>query len=252
LSHCGVPFRVHLFDDLRLDNMPEYKCYLFLNLFYADADRETLIRRTLQRDGKTAIWMVAPGFCHAVDGLSLQSMRRMTGIEVAKDDVSWEQWVTITDFTHPITRGLAHDLTYGSSARIGPCFHVVDPDATVLGRRLMFQGRHEPAFVEKQFAAHRSIYSAVPLLPADLLRGIARHAGCHVYTDANDVVMVGRGLITYHTAAPGARVLRLPAAATVHDMFEGTCLTENATELTLTFAEPGTKVLTTLDPSLWR
>jgi hypothetical protein len=252
LSHCGVPFRVHLLDDLELDNMPEYKCCLFLNAFYSNADREALIGEKVHRDGRTAVWMIAPGFCHASEGLSLKSMRRLTGFDFAKYDVSWEQWVTISDFTHPITRGLAHDFTYGSNARIGPVFYADDPDATILGRRLLFQGRHEPALVIKEHDTHRGIYSAAPLLPSDLLRNIARYAGCHVYTETNDVVMAGHGLVTYHTAAPGIRTLALPEPATIHDLFTGECLGTDVQEIPLWFQAPGTRVLTTLPPDSFR
>ncbi len=252
LAHCGVPVRIHLLDDLTLANMPDYRCNLFLNAFYMNPEREALIRNTVQRDGKTSIWMIAPGFCHAADGLSLESMRRLTGIQFAKDDVPWEQWVTISDFTHPITRGLPHDLYYGSGARIGPAFYVNDPDVAVLGRRLHMQGRHEPALVVKEMGDYRSVYSAAPMLPSSLMRGIARNAGCHVYTEDNDVVLAGHGLIVYHTGAPGPRTLRLPERATVHDLFTGECLGEGVDALTLPFDTPDTRVLTTLPPSMWR
>jgi len=109
----------------------------------------------------------------------------------------------------------------------------------VLGRRLLHQGRHEPALALKEWATHRSLYSGVPLLPAGLLRNIARYAGCHVYTEENDVVMAGRGLITYHTVAPGERTLQLPEKATVWDIFSGECLGEGVEEVTLEFERRG-------------
>ncbi|MHB9026912.1 MAG: hypothetical protein ACYC7E_22485 [Armatimonadota bacterium] len=252
LSHCGVPFRVHLLDDLALANMPDYKCNLFLNAFYLNPERQALVHNAMQRDGKTAVWMIAPGFCHQTEGLSLASMERLTGMEFAKYDAAWEAWTTLSNFTHPITSGLPHDLTYGSNIRLGPSFYVDDPAATTLGKRLLFQGRHEPALAVKEFGKYRSIYSASPLLPADLLRGIARYAGCHVYTEENDVVMAGRGLITYHTAAPGPRTVTLPEPATVYDIFSGEKLAEECRAFTLDFTAPGTRVLTILPPELWR
>lgn len=252
LSHCGVPFRVHLVDDLLLDNMPDYKFYMFLNLFLTDDGRERLIRDTVCRDGKTVLWMVAPGFCHAAQGLSLDSMRRLTGIRFAKYDLAQDSWITLSDYTHSITRRLPHDLTYGSNARIAPSFYVDDPDARVLGRRLLFQGRHEAALALKEFASHRALYSAAPLLPADLLRAIARDAGCHVYAEQNDVVMAGHGLIAYHTVAPGPRMLALREPSTVYDLFTGKCLGRSVNKVRLPFSKPGTRVLTTLPPELWQ
>ncbi|MHB9131641.1 MAG: hypothetical protein ACYDBB_11205 [Armatimonadota bacterium] len=252
LSHCGVPYRVHLLDDLALDNMPEYKCYLFLNTFYMTAEREALLQQQVQRDGKTAIWMVAPGFCHETEGLSLASMERLTGIHYAKHDAAWDSWTTLTNYTHPITRVLPEDLIYGASARTGPIIYVDDPSATILGKRLLYEGRHEPTLAVKEFGSYRSIFSGAPQLPGSLLRQIARYAGCHVYTERNDVVMAGRGLITYHTVAPGPRIVTLPAPATVYDLFTGEMLGENTDTVNLQFDQPGTVVLTTLPPKLWR
>ena len=252
LSHCGVPYRVHLLEDLTLANMPEYKCYLFLNTFYMNPERETMLREAVQREGKTAIWMIAPGFCHATEGLSLESMARLTGIRFAKHDAAWDSWTTLTDFTHPITRRLPVDLVYGASARIGPILYVDDPEATVLGKRLLYEGRHEASLAVKEFGTYRSIFSGAPQLPGSMLREIARYAGCHVYAEKNDVVMAGRGLITYHTAAPGSRTLTLPEPATVYDLFTGRLLGENVRKIRLSFAKPGTRVLTTLAPELWR
>ena len=111
---------------------------------------------------------------------------------------------------------------------------------------------YEPALALKEFPEYRSLYSSVPLLPAGLLRNMARYAGCHVYTEDNDVVMAGRGLITYHTVAPGPRTVRLPEPATVWDLFSGECLGESVSEVALKFEQPGTKVLTTLEEGLWR
>ena len=252
LSHCGVPYRVHLLDDLSLGNMPDYKCYLFLNTFYMTPEREAMLREAVQRDGKTAVWMIAPGFCHETEGLSLGSMERLTGIHFDKHDAAWDSWTTLTDFTHPITRRLPTDLVYGASARIGPIFYVDDPGAQVLGRRLLYEGRHEASLAVKEFGTHRSMFSGAPQLPGSLLREIARYAGCHVYAEKGDVVMAGRGLITYHTAAPGSRTLRLPEPATVYDLFSGKLLGENVDRIRLRFSEPGTRVLTTLAPELWR
>ncbi|MHB9024160.1 MAG: hypothetical protein ACYC7E_08285 [Armatimonadota bacterium] len=252
LSHCGVPFRMHLLDDLALENMPDYKCNIFLNTFYMNQEREALLKKAMQRDGKTAVWMIAPGYCHATEGLSLASMERLTGMQFARIDAAWDSWTTITDFTHPITRNLPEDLIYGASARIGPVLKVDDPQATVLGKRLLMMGMHEPTFAVKEFGTHRSIFSGAPQFPGSLLREIARYAGCHVYIERNDVVTAGRGLITYHTASTGPRTVRLPAPATVYDLFTGELLGENTDAVTLPFEQPGTVVMTTLPPEMWR
>jgi len=73
-----------------------------------------------------------------------------------------------------------------------------------------------------------------------------------VYTEENDVVLAGRGPMTYHPASPGERSVFLPAPATVRDLFTRELLGESVTEIGLDFPQPGTRVLTTLPPEYWR
>ena len=54
---------------------------------------------------------------------------------------------------------------------------------------------------------------------ADLLRNIARYAGCHIYNEANDVIYANRHFICLHSAQGGSRTINLPKQMNVWDVF---------------------------------
>ncbi len=73
----------------------------------------------------------------------------------------------------------------------------------------------------KDFGDWTSVYVAAPNIPAPVLRGIARYAGVHLYSEAGDVLYAIRQLLAVHTLSGGPRRFRLPARVeTVFDLFE--------------------------------
>jgi hypothetical protein len=73
----------------------------------------------------------------------------------------------------------------------------------------------------KKVGAWTSVYSAVPNLPASVLRGAARFAGAHIYRDAADVLYATPLLLGVHTIGGGPRTFRLrEPAEIVYDLFE--------------------------------
>ena len=58
-------------------------------------------------------------------------------------------------------------------------------------------------------------------MPAPVLRGIAKHAGVHIYSDAGDVLYATPELLSVHTVSGGRRVFTLPEhVEVVYDLFE--------------------------------
>ena len=54
-------------------------------------------------------------------------------------------------------------------------------------------------------------------LPANLLRACARHAGCHIWDEDDDVIYASDSLVAIHAVKGGPRTLRLPRACRVTD-----------------------------------
>jgi len=158
-------------------------------------------------------------------------MEDVTGLRFGTGEQPWGPLVHVTDFEHPITKGLRPEVSWGTNAKLAPLFHVDDPAARVLGEVVYSQGNCRPGFAVKEFPGWRSVYRAAPNLPADVLRGVARNAGVHIYSEAGDVLYANRSILGVHTVAGGRRVFRLPRrAGTVRDVFGKRTVASGVTE----------------------
>jgi len=219
LPRMGAPFDTYLLRDLVAGRLPPYKLYVFLNPLRLDDARRAALDGEIRRDGRVALWIYAPGYIRERPGI--ENMEALTGLRFGTGEQPWGPLVHITDFEHPITAGLSPALVWGTNFKLAPIFHVDDPEARVLGEVVYSQGNCRPGFAVKTFPAWTSVYSAAPNLPAPVLRGVARFAGVHLYSDAGDVLYANRNLLGVHTVNGGPRVFRLPRrAAEVVDLFE--------------------------------
>lgn len=233
LARFGAPHDVYLLDDLVEGKLPPYKLYLFLNAWHLDTARREKLKRELRRDGRVAVWIYAAGYLNrdAECVAALNNMADLTGIAFEKGDNPWAMRMHITNFTHPITREVAQDLFWGTTAPLGPIFHVKDGEAITLGQVVYSLGRCKPGMVVKEFAEWKSVYIAAPNVPAPILRGIARYAGVHLYSDAGDVLHATRELLGVHTIAGGPRTFKLPhCAEVIYDLYHDRELARDASE----------------------
>jgi len=245
LPRLGAPFDVFLLDDFLAGKLPPFKLYVFLNPFRLDGARRTALAGQLQRDGRTALWIYAPGYIR--EAPSLAHMEELTGIRFGLGEQPWGPLVHVTDFGHPITAGLSQDLFWGTNAKLAPLFHVDDPDARVLGDVVYSQGNCRPGFAVKEFREWKSIYSAAPNLPAGVLRNIARWSGVHIYNDAGDVLYANRALLGIHTLSGGRRWIKLPRpAAAIVDLWAKKIVARNASAFEVDL-QPKSSVLYSFD-----
>ena len=218
LARFGAPYDIYLLQDLVEGRLPPYKLYIFLNAFRLDGERRAALSKELKRDGRTALWIYAPGYVG--EGLSTDAMTELTGFTFETGIQPWGPFMHVTNFDHPITRGVPQDLFWGTNAPLGPLFHLRDPEATVLGQVVYSLGRCKPGFGVKRFDDWVSIYVAAPNIPAPVLRGIARCAGVHLYNDAGDVLAGTRDLLAVHTLSGGRREFHLPGRAEIiYDLY---------------------------------
>jgi hypothetical protein len=229
LPRLGAPFDVFLLDDFLSGALRPYKLYVFLNPFRLDAARRAALAKEVRRDGRTALWIYAPGYIKDAPGL--ENMEETTGFRFGLGEQPWGPLVHITDFGHPVTRDLGRETVWGTNNKLAPLFYVDDPEARVLGEVVYSQGNCRPGFAVKEFPAWRSAYSAAPNLPAGVLRAVARWAGVHIYSDAGDVLWANKSMLGLHTLAGGERVIKLPRRVSgVADLFAGKLIARDAAE----------------------
>jgi hypothetical protein len=220
---------MYLLDDLLENRLPPYKLYVFLNPFHLNDSRRSVLKNVLRQQGRTALWIYAPGYLNSDsdEPISLENMTDLTGFRFGRGEVYWGPFMHVTNFSHPITQNLPQDLFWGSTDPIGPVFHLADPEALVLGQVIYSLGRCQPGFGIKSFGrgpedagSWNSVYTASPVVPSPVLRGIARHAGVHIYNDQGDVLYATPDLLAVHTAGGGPRSFRLPRQVeVVYDLY---------------------------------
>jgi hypothetical protein len=246
LPRLGAPHDVHLLGDFIEGRLPPYKLYLLPNCYWAPRDRRRAIVERIRATGGTYVWVYAPG--HIAEEPSLESMRELTGFRFGSTESPWGPTMHVTDFGHPATRDIPQDLFWGSTAPIGPLFHLDDPEARILGQVFFSLGRCLPGLGVKEFPEWTSVYAAAPNLPAPLLRGLARFSGAHLYSDDGDVLYAGRQLLAVHTTGGGDRTLRLPRKAeVVYELFDGKVVARNCSQLRVTLAPASTALWYTGD-----
>ncbi len=112
-------------------------------------------------------------------------------------------------------------------------------------------GRCKPGFVIKDMGDWRSIWLAAPGIPAPVLRGIARHAGVHLFSDAGDVLHASKSLLSVHTVAGGPRTFHLPQQAeVVFDLYHDDVLARNAMSFDVTLQPASSALYYTGDEAL--
>jgi hypothetical protein len=270
-AFIGAPWDPFLLSDMGNPNLRDYKLYIFLNTFHVTPQQREAIHQRLRRNGATAVWVYAPGYVQ--DNLSVDNILALTGIHVAETDSAGELHVNVSTFDSPYTRGLPNPTAYGTDVkvaeitrsydhqlylkdprdpslrrdlpgfRINPRFWVDDQQAQVLGT---LAGVNKPGLVVKQMQGWTSIYSSAPILPAALLRNIARTAGCHIYSDGGDVVYADQEFLGIYSPAGGNRTIRLPRRSEVTDLLSSKTLAHDATEFSVDLL-PNTTLLVKLE-----
>jgi hypothetical protein len=257
LVYLGAPFDTIRLADLVAGRTPPFRFYVFLNTFRVTSRQRERLHARLSQNGATALWVYAPGYID--QDLSVENIRRLTGIGLAESGQAGELRVQITNSAHPYTRSLPAGMVYGTDVnvetirryfdhqiylkdlsnlslpplpglKIAPRFYGDDAEATALGQ---LAGYDQPGLLVKRLSGWTSVYSSAPILPAGLLRNIARAAGCHIYTDADDVVYASRRFLGIYSPAGGERTIQLRRPGRVVDLLEGRVLASQARSFSL-------------------
>ncbi len=276
MQRVGAPYDLYNLADIprlaKTGLLAQYKMCLFLNPFYLTAGQRRWLE-LCKGEGRTLVWLWAPGVSQAGKHPSPDNVSAVTGIR----GVRWlrrraVQSYRLSDTDHPITNGLTagQQLTatpfppgatwerFGNE--VWPVIYVdpraAAPDTRVLGHWVL-DGK-----VRKDMAAlcvrtleggkrgkWNSVYAAVPYLTPELMRNIARFAGVHIYRDANDVLFAGRHFVAIHTGkAPARGKLSLPRKTGVADVFADRILTRNAAAVQIDIPPYSTKLYFLGDP----
>jgi hypothetical protein len=257
LSKIGAPFDIYLHDDLGHPSMPDYKLYVFLDTFYLTCEEREMIKKKIRRNNSTALWVYATGFI-GEEGFSVKNMYDLTGIHIACKEVPFGRGgfypyppggapihIYLTNFNHPITNELPSNTIFGTDNSIGPYFYCNDPEVVVLGN--VFSPHcgvlpELPGFCVKEFGDWKSIFVGVPNIPSNVLRGIARYAKVHIYSNEDDVVYANNNFLSIHANRAGKRMIKLPQRCDVYDVLKEELVEKDVIEFSVHLKQYETKL----------
>lgn len=237
-ERVGAPWNVYLLDDLVEGRVPEARCYFFVNTFHMTEVARNYINANLKSDGRTLVWMYAPGYIGA-DDLDVARIGEMTGMEMTEVE-EMRPWRLAPSADHHFTAGLTAADIVQPNIDIGPVFYPSGDEIEVAG---MWEGSDLPALAVRRFDDWTSVYSATPLLSPKLVKRIAEDAGVAVRVAGVEPSYVSRNMIGLHSAVARTETLRFTEPMRVIDLLTGEILAADATELEVTVPGPGTRLL---------
>lgn len=232
LSRIGAPVAHYMVSDL--PRIADHKMFLLMTSFAPTAADRAAID-ALKSKGRVLVFFYAPGIYK--DGkVDEAAMSRLTGINLRMTLTPAELQATLKG-GHPVTEGLAGQ-TVGVPETTFPVCYAEDPKAVVLGT--FSDGR--AAIVIKPEKGWTAVFSAVPMLPAAVLRRLAKLAGVHQYIETEDVVWANRDMVAVCVHQPGPRTITLPGTATVRDLYTGEEIAKSAHRFEASFEPNATRV----------
>lgn len=240
IHRLGAPVAYHYLEDLASAELPPYKLYVFMNAFVLGALQRERIRRALARQPCTSLWLYAPGLIQP-DGaarFSEQNVGDITGIRTGLQPGPALPYCRVTPEGERVLVDVRPDRDYGWFADresagtceswlqpqglaqftlLSPYLFGDDPAAQVLMR---FVADHRPALVMAEAATQRTLVAYFKAAGADLLRAVARLAGCHIYSDSDDILYASPHFVTLHASSSGEKSIRLPAPADPYEVYE--------------------------------
>ncbi len=253
MSRLGAPYDTYLLEDLADSRVQDgYKLYVLLNPFLLTADQRRLMD-DLKRDGKTILFLYAPGYADRHGGLSDANITALTGFDVTHGPATEIMRYQITSTDHPITRDLAmgqehalHPFSYEVSRELhppafGPVFTIEDAGEAALAS----YPDGGTALAARDMGEWKSVYCTVPYLPAEMLRGVCRYAGVHLYCDEDVILKADNRCLVVHNGYGQTRdlTLALPGRRDVVDLCTGQPVASGVESVSLTLAEAETRIL---------
>jgi len=231
-TKLGAPCDMYLTTDLKNPDMPDYKVYVFPNLFYADAETRAAIERKVRKNNAVAVWLYAPGLI-SEKGIDTEGMKALTGMSFKMTNKATDLRMGVVSADGPIGQTKSGFDVYH---KISPCFEVTDPEARIVG---MVDGK--PALAMKEFGSWRSIYSLTPLT-VELLREICDYAGVHVYSRTNDAFSANSSFVMLHTSSAGDKEIKLPGKYKVTELLSGEKIGDSVSVINETLPAQTTKI----------
>ena len=250
MARVGAPCDQYYHNDMADPSMPSYKLYVFLNVYLLTKEEREVIRAKLKADGAVALWLYAPGFINPMKDegkMSCDNIEELTGF---KCEMLCERFDAVFRWNgekHRISENFDKRALYGKFDRrrtmmlmatnepvsrfdtyLYPLIYPNDPKAKTLASFLISE---KPAVSVKECDGFTSVFYGSKCIKSDVLREIARFAGCHIYTESDEVIYANNNYVTFHADSTGKKTLKFNRKVSPFEVYEKKYYGEGVTEI---------------------
>lgn len=233
LARIGAPYDILEINDLISLPSPHYKMYIFTRVGCLDNKEREFIKNKLAKDGRYIIWMGVPGLINpdSQPSLSEKNVKDLIGMEVEgiRIDAPREK-ITLTDEARKLLQCDDEFMYDYDKLEVPPnrywwdeykrsqffnYFSLKNPDV-ILGT--FKDGKC--GFGLKKFGSWTSIYASGNNISPNILRGIAKLAGVHIYNKENDFFFANSHFMVVHTRDGGKKEFYLKKPSYVYELYD--------------------------------
>ncbi|MBQ6474514.1 MAG: hypothetical protein IJJ33_21215 [Victivallales bacterium] len=251
--HLGAPYDFFMLDDLlQRQDIKQYKVVIFAANWAMSREQRERIEKRLKRDGRTLIWLFAPGLL-SYDKDALQYSldgTKITGFDFTLSEKVHNLEITLADgqkvgcfntkiyggFRTPQTAIAVRPETFAPRLSVKP-----GPGVEILG---VYSEDQAPAAARRRTEHHTDVFWGSTALNKEALLPMLMEAGVHLYTDKPAVVYASENILAIHTPTAGKRQVFLPREAEcVRDLFANKALASNVRRFDIDMAKNSTLLL---------
>ncbi len=235
IARIGAPVDQYYHNDMSNPDMPDYKLYVFCNVFYLNNKEREVIKAKLKKNNATALFLYAPGIINPDKDIKLcaENIYDITGIQCVIDEGRTSPaFKAVSDkldiegnkiyglFNEKQKNNIGFDVRHPYRSYLYPGVFPKDKDAQILAR---FCQNGEGAVTLKENDGYTSVLCGAKYVNHEFLRAIAKLAGCHIYDENANVIYAGKRYITVHHSYTGSIKIHLPQKCDVWEVYENKC-----------------------------
>jgi hypothetical protein len=210
-GRCGAPYGQVLLDDVASGRLNAPLQFFLAAWSLTEPQRAGL--RQNRAPGITRVWCHAPGYLRP-SGFSVDGIREVTGFRV-------EPHHSDSAVATPTAAGrtlLGISAAWGPATNINPLFSVITESGDQI---LATFSDGSPSLVLHETSAGKDLFLATPAISPELIRGLAKLSGVHLYTETDAAVWAHQDLVSVHTLSDGTLKVTWPHAGTVKEIYSG-------------------------------
>lgn len=232
-ARSGVPAQVHMLGDVLNARSPQARLYFFADQMTITPEDGRRMGTAIARDGVMLVWVYGAGSV-TEQLITGRTMKYLTGIKLSLLPGRGPLQTRIEATAALPDSGLQGKPVYGLPAG-APRFFSADESVEWLGTLVGAEADADLQFCGlalKRFPQCVSVFSAAPLLPPGLIRGLAARAGIRAASDSDAGTWFGPNvLVVEGTGAP--RTIILPDTATITDLRTGEVIAAGTAQVTV-------------------